>query len=86
MPFHVGGHKPAYTHPPQKATFSIKIRLLVGGVGAFLICDGLFRFSHGQFDGVDFYSRPVYSTSFVGTGAIGVVIGCSSFGFASTWV
>jgi hypothetical protein len=72
MPFHVGGHKPKPT-PKKSIGFSVGRRILFGGVGAFMICDGLFRFNQGQFFGVDWYSRPVYTTSFVVTGAVGVL-------------
>jgi len=72
MPFHVGGHKPK---APKKAVrFSIGGRLVVGGIGAFMIGDGLYRLNLGQFDGVDFYNLPVYTTSFVATGIVGILI------------
>jgi hypothetical protein len=66
MSFHVGGHKP---RPHKSFRYGTIRRLLVAGGGAFLMAGGLYKFTHGNFEGTNYLHQPVYSTSLIVMGA-----------------
>ena len=68
VPFHLGGHKPIAA--PKRAAFSLKLRLQVAAMGAFVVFLGMFRLSHGVLSVINFYAIPIPSGALAATGAI----------------
>jgi hypothetical protein len=68
VPFHLGKHKPVA--PAKRAAFTLKLRLQVAGLGAFVVFLGMFRLSHGVISVVNFYAMPVASGAVVAFGCV----------------
>jgi hypothetical protein len=68
VPFHVGGHKPK---PPRRTfRFPIKHRFFVIVIGASLIAEGSYKFTHGRFVGMNYLHQPVYTPTMIGMGIV----------------